>query len=443
MNIAIIGTGYVGLVTGACLADLGNNVVCIDSNIKKINKIKKSIMPFYEPGLKEIIARNLENSRLSFASRYSNTSSSELIFLCLDTPTGRSGKVNLGNLYKALGSLSKNLNHSTTIVMKSTVPLGTNRRVIHKLKKALVKHKKDIEVLICSNPEFLKEGSAINDFLRPERIVIGADSSKTFKLMRRLYKPLNRKTNKIIEMTIESAELTKYASNAFLATKISFINQIAKIAEVSNANIHEIRKGMGSDSRIGKDFLYAGLGYGGSCFPKDIKALIETEKKLNIDSTFFKEVNKINDSMVKNLEEKIKKFYADSSLRTKTIMIWGISFKPNTDDVRDSVAIKFAKSISKKFKRIYMYDPMVQSLPEALAETSNIHILKNQYTNIQECDALVICTEWKEFWDPDIKTISALKDSVIFDGRNILDAMNIESNGIKYYGIGVGRSLNN
>ena len=327
--------------------------------------------------------------------------------------------------------------------MKSTVPLGTNKRVIHKLKKALVKHQKDIEVLICSNPEFLKEGSAVNDFLRPERIVIGADSSKTFKLMRRLYKPLNRKTNKIIEMTIESAELTKYASNAFLATKISFINQIAKIAEVSNANIHEIRKGMGSDSRIGKDFLYAGLGYGGSCFPKDIKALIETEKKLNIDSTFFKEVNKINDSMVKNLEEKIKKFYVDSSLRTKTIMIWGISFKPNTDDVRDSVAIKFAKSISKKFKRIYMYDPMVQSLPEALAETSNIHILKNQYTNIQECDALVICTEWKEFWDPDMKTISALKDSVIFDGRNILDAMNIESNGIKYYGIGVGRSLNN
>ena len=442
MNIAIIGTGYVGLVTGACLADLGNNVVCIDSNIEKINNIKKSVMPFYEPGLKEIVSRNLKNSRLSFVSKYNYISSSELIFLCLDTPTGKSGKADLTNLYQALESLSKYLCKSATIVMKSTVPLGTNRKVIDKLTKTLVKNQKDIQISICSNPEFLKEGSAINDFLRPERIVIGADSSKTFELMHRLYKPLNRKTNKIIEMTIESAELTKYASNTFLATKISFINQIAKIAELSNANIHEIRRGMGSDSRIGKDFLYAGLGYGGSCFPKDIKALIETEKNLNLDSSFFREVNNINDSMIKNLEEKIKKFYKGSSLRDKTIMIWGISFKPNTDDVRDSVAIKFAKTISKKVKKIYMYDPMVKSLPKALAETSNIFFSNNQYSNIKECDALVICTEWKEFWDPDIKIISDLKDNVIFDGRNILDAVSLEISGIKYYGIGVGRSLN-
>jgi UDPglucose 6-dehydrogenase len=440
MNIAILGTGYVGLVTGACLADLGNNVLCIDSNTTKINGLKKSRMPFYEAGLEEIVSRNLKSSRLSFSSSYKNISSCELIFFCIDTPRGRNGKPDLSNLNQAIDTLALNLNISTTVVMKSTVPIGTNKKVIEKFKKSFTKYKKDIEISICSNPEFLKEGSAVTDFLRPERIVVGAESLKTFKLMRHLYKPLNRKANKIIEMSLESAELTKYASNAFLATKISFINQIAKLAEVSNANIHEIRRGIGSDSRIGKDFLYAGLGFGGSCFPKDISALIETEKQFGLDSSFFREVKKINHSMVKNLETKITKFYK-SSLKTKTILIWGLSFKPNTDDVRNSVAIKFVNSISRKVKKVYVYDPMVRNLPNDLMKNSNVVALDNQYQKISECHSLVICTEWKEFWDPDIEIISSLRDRVIFDGRNILDYEHIENQGIKYYGIGIGHKI--
>lgn len=441
MNITILGTGYVGLVSGACFAELGNNVSCIDTNQSKIKSLKKSIMPYYEAGLKEIISRNLKNSRLSFSSSYKKISSSELIFLCIDTPMSSSGKPDLANLNKAINTLGANLKSSVTLVMKSTVPLGTNRKIYRKLKKVLARNQRDIEIRICSNPEFLKEGSAVHDFLRPERIVIGADSLKTFKLMRSLYKPLNRKSNKIIEMSIESAELTKYASNAFLASKISFMNQIAKIAEGSHANIHEIRRGMGSDSRIGKGFLYAGLGYGGSCFPKDIRALIETEKQLNLDSSFFAAVEKINNFQFKELEQKIHRFYK-SKLKNKTFMLWGLSFKPNTNDIRNSVAIKLVKSISKKVKKIYTFDPMVRKLPIELSQFKNIFSVDNQYKKIDECDALIICTEWKEFWDPDINLISKLNDKLIFDGRNILDEQFLESQEIKYYGIGLGRNTN-
>lgn len=439
MNITILGTGYVGLVTGACLADLGNNIVCIDSNLKKINHLKNLKIPFYEPGLEEIILRNVKSSRLSFSSSYKKISSSELIFLCIDTPRGPNGKPNLSNLYSAIDDIGSNLTSSAIVVLKSTVPLGTNKKVLQRLEKILRNDEKNFTVEVCANPEFLKEGSAVTDFLRPERIVIGADSNDVFQIMRSLYKPLNRKSNKIIEMSVESAELTKYASNAFLATKISFINQIARIAEISEANIHDIRRGIGSDSRIGKDFLYAGLGYGGSCFPKDIKALIETGKSFGLDSSLLQAVERINSSMTRHLEKKVKNFYK-SSLKNKTIMVWGLSFKPNTDDTRDSVAIKFINNISTKVKCLYVFDPVVEKIPDSIQNKKNIFCLKHKYQKISQCDALIICTEWKEFWNPDIDFIAKLNDKVIFDGRNILDYELMESYGIKYFGIGVGRS---
>ena len=433
MKITIMGSGYVGLVTGACFADLGHKVTCIDTNKNKIAKLKKSTVPFFEPGLKEIVARNLKESRLSFTSSNKSISNSEILFLCMDTPRGKSGKPDLTNLNHAIDTIKLNITAPIIIVTKSTVPLGTNKKILNQL--SLVAKKKDFKIDICSNPEFLKEGSAVNDFMRPERIILGAESVNSFNTLRALYKPLNRKSNKIIEMSLESAELTKYAANAFLATKISFINQIAGLAESTGANIHEVRQGIGTDSRIGKDFLYAGLGYGGSCFPKDIKALIKMQEDFDIDATLLRAVEQINLNQVSIFLQKIKDFYT-TELQTKTLIVWGLSFKPNTDDVRDSVAVSCVKRLSKLVKKIYVYDPIVQNLPKELVNIKNISSLKSQYSKISQCNALIICTEWKQFWDPDIASLMKLKDSVIFDGRNILDADLLSDNGLKYIGIG-------
>ena len=439
MNISIIGTGYVGLVSGACLADLGNTVTCIDTNKTKIQNIKKLELPFYEPSLQEIVERNVQEGRLFFESNYTNISSSEIIFLCIDTPKGISGKPNLINFNKAIDSIIDNINTSVVIATKSTVPLGTNKEIIAKLREKL-KRSKDIAVEVCSNPEFLKEGSAVNDFLRPERIIVGAQSESVFDLMTTLYMPLNRKSNRLIKMSIESAEITKYAANAFLATKISFINQIAKISEKVGGNIHEIRHGIGSDSRIGKDFLYAGLGFGGSCFPKDIQALIEIEKSLDLDASLLEAVIKINHDQVNFFINKIIEIYR-GNLHTKSILVWGMSFKPNTDDIRESVAIDFLAKIQGKVKKVYVYDPVVKSLPEKLKKL-NIIKLESQYQHIEDCDALVLCTEWKQFWNPNLQLLDRLKDKFIFDGRNVLDADILEKNNFKYLGIGLNTSLN-
>ena len=434
MRITIMGTGYVGLVTGACFADLGHQVTCIDINKKKIAKLKKSTVPFFEPGLSEIIARNVKESRLSFTSSNKSISNSEILFLCIDTPRGKSGKPDLTNLNHAIDTVKLNIAAPIIIVTKSTVPLGTNKKILNQL--SLIAKSKDFKIDICSNPEFLKEGSAVNDFMRPERIILGAESKNSFKTLRALYKPLNRKSNKIIEMSIESAELTKYAANAFLATKISFVNQIARLSEASGANIHEIRHGIGADSRIGKDFLYAGLGYGGSCFPKDIKALIGMEEDSSIDSSLFSAVEKINNNQVPLFLKKIKNYYKKVSLKNKNFLIWGLSFKPNTDDTRDSVAINLIKEISKLANTVYIFDPMVKILPQDLKQAKNIVHINTQYEKINKCNALIICTEWKQFWDPDLQQLGMLQDRIIFDGRNILDAKLLNKNGFDYFGIG-------
>lgn len=437
MKITIIGSGYVGLVSGACFADLGNEVRCIDIDKNKIEKIKCFDLPFYEPSLSEVINKNVNENRLFFESDYKNISDSDILFLCIDTPKDKQGKPNLTNLDKAVSLIADNLKTSILIVTKSTVPIGTNKKILMKLQNKF-NDDSSISIDVCSNPEFLKEGSAVNDFFRPERIIVGASCNKVFSTMRRLYKPLNRKANHIIEMSIESAEITKYAANAFLATKISFINQIARVAEFSGANIHEIRHGIGSDSRIGKDFLYAGLGYGGSCFPKDIQALIEIEKSLQIDSSLLESVVKINSNQLDFFINKIKKTF-DQDLHSKSLLVWGMSFKPNTDDIRESVGIKFLEKISDQVEKVYVYDPVVKALPEHLNNVKIIS-LSNQYDCIENCHALVICTEWKQFWDPDIDSLALLQDKIIFDGRNILDVEILEKNEFKYFGIGINQS---
>jgi|TARA_B110000003_G_C16593018_1_gene512573 UDPglucose 6-dehydrogenase len=434
MNITIIGTGYVGLVSGACFADLGNKVTCIDTDKKKISNIQKLKIPFYEPGLEEIISRNLKNSRLNLSTSYKNISSSDLIFICIDTPRALNGKPDLTNLNSSISSIMENLNKSTTIVMKSTVPIGTNKKISKKLLQKFTPQ--GISISICSNPEFLKEGSAVNDFFRPDRIVIGADCNKAFNLLQTVYKPLCRKSKKIIRMKVESAELTKYASNAFLASKISFINGIALLAEEVGADIHEIRHGMGSDARIGKDFLYAGIGYGGSCFPKDVKALIHTKKKFNIDSSLLSAVEKINKNQTKFFSNKLTKVYKND-LKEKNLLIWGLSFKPNTDDTRDSVAIEIIEMLSTKANRIFVYDPIVKNIPKKLLIHKNISFVKNQYSNISSSHALVILTEWKQFWDPDLEQLKKLLDMQVFDGRNILSSKNLIKNGFTYHGVGI------
>ena len=434
MNITIIGTGYVGLVSGACFADLGNQVTCIDIDKKKIKNIKNLSIPFYEPGLKEIISRNILEARIHFTDSYQDISSSDVIFLCIDTPQGLNGRPNLSNFNSAINSIMENLNQSLVIVTKSTVPIGTNAKLHTRINKNL--KTRDIKVSICSNPEFLKEGSAVNDFLRPDRIVLGAKDKNAFALLKTLYKPLNRKSNKIIEMTIESAELTKYASNAFLASKISFMNGIAQLAESVGANIHEIRHGMGADPRIGKDFLYAGIGYGGSCFPKDIKALIETKKSLEINSSLLKAVEKINKDQIKFFSNKLTQVFK-KNIGKKNLLIWGLSFKPNTDDIRDSVAVEVINQLARKVNKIYIYDPLVKKLPAKLEALENISMIKKQYSNVNAMHALVILTEWKQFWDPDLSKLSGLKDMEIFDGRNILDAKILDKKGFNYHGVGI------
>tara|TARA_A100001015_G_scaffold317295_1_gene433892 strand:- start:607 stop:1914 length:1308 start_codon:yes stop_codon:yes gene_type:complete len=434
MNITIIGTGYVGLVTGACFADLGNHVRCIDIDKKKLRSIKNLSLPFYEPGLKEIISRNIKESRIQFTHSYSDISASDLIFLCIDTPQGRNGRSDLTNLNSCIDLIVKNLNQSMVIVTKSTVPIGTNAKLLNRLNRDL--KKKRVKVSMCANPEFLKEGSAVNDFLRPDRIILGSEDQTVLDLLKALYKPLNRKSNKIIEMTIESAELTKYASNAFLASKISFMNNMAHLAEEVGANIHEIRHGMGADPRIGKDFLYAGIGYGGSCFPKDIKSLIETEKSFDIDTSFLSAVEKINKDQIRFFVKKLIQVFK-KNIGKKNLLIWGLSFKPNTDDIRDSVAIEVISELAKKVEKIYIYDPLVKRLPKKLQSFKNIFINNKQYSNINSSHALVILTEWKQFWDPDLKKLAGLKDKQIFDGRNILDSKSLRDMGFNYHGVGI------
>jgi UDPglucose 6-dehydrogenase len=433
LKISIIGSGYVGLVTGSCLAEIGHSVTCLDINKKRVANLKKGILPIYEPQLENLVAKNIKNKNLNFTDTYASITEHAIFFICVDTPNNNQNKPNLKNLFSVISSLGDIIKEDAIVVLKSTVPLGTNQEVYKRLIKKI--DNKKLKITVVSNPEFLREGSAVNDFMKPERIIIGTDSFKARKILQSIYKPLCRKSDKIIFMSTNSAELTKYSANAFLATKISFVNEIAAIAELVGADMHEVRKGIGSDSRIGKDFLYAGLGYGGSCFPKDLKALSYFQKVNGLHSSIISATQERNNHNVSSFVEKIN--FSFKEPKTSSLLIWGSSFKPDTDDIRESLAIKVINSLSDKFKNIYVYDPeAAKNTKEFFHDVNNVVFIKNKYNQISNCSGLVICTEWKEFWNPDYKKLSLLKERIILDGRNILNRKDVEKNNLIYKGIG-------
>lgn len=432
MKIAVIGSGYVGLVTGACLAEAGHQINCIDSDKTKVSKLQNSLVPFYEPGLKSIVSNEQKNKRLNFFSSYKNSIKDiDVIFLCVGTPPMKNGNPNLKFLKQSLEAIAQNITKDVIIFIKSTVPVGTNKFAKSFYEKVSNNH---LKATFASNPEFLKEGDAINDFKIPERIIIGTDSQNVQIVSKRIYKKFLNKKSTLQFVSIESAELIKYASNAFLATKISFINEIAKLSDAVGADIHEIQAGMGSDSRIGNKFLNAGLGFGGSCFPKDLDGLMLNFKNSNVNTRIAPAVKKVNSDQIKYFVKKIK---LGINVNDSTFLFWGLSFKPETDDIRESVSIKLIEEIAKNAKMIYAYDPVcMKNTKKYLSNFKNIKLIDHQYQNIKKCDALILATEWDQFINPNLDQLNKLKSKKIFDGRNCLDANHLKSMDFHYVGIG-------
>lgn len=429
MKITIIGTGYVGLVTGVCLSDLGNDVICVDIDEKKIKKLKQGISPIYEPGLEELLLKNVNENRLSFTSSIKEgIEKSEVIYIAVGTPEQENGEADLRAVWEVAKNIGKYINSYKIIINKSTVPVGSGDTVNKIISKNL---KKKIKYDVVSNPEFLREGSAISDFLNPDRIVIGSNHHAPAKIIQRLYEPLKAP---IIITDLKSAEIIKYASNAFLATKISFINDIANFSQIVNANINDIALGMGMDMRIGEKFLNAGIGYGGSCFPKDTIALVKTGKQHKYDFKIIQSAIEINN------HQKIKFFnlinnYYKNNLNNKSFAIWGLAFKPNTDDMREAPSIDIIKSLLKHKVSIKAFDPVAKE--EAIKIFPDIIFSDTPFEAVKGCDALIILTEWNEFRQIDIaKLKSLLAHPVIFDGRNVYDPQIMKENKINYISIG-------
>ncbi len=431
MKICVIGTGYVGLVTGVCLADSGNNVICADIDEKKIQELNKGKSVIYEPGLEEIMLRNCREKRLEFSSdiKYA-VQKSKIIFIAVGTPQDTDGSADLTHVLKAATDIAKAMNGYKIIVTKSTVPVGTGNKIIRIIKK-YTKHNFDY----VSNPEFLKEGTAIDDFTKPDRIVLGGESKRALEIMKELYAPFVRTGKPILTMDILSAEMTKYAANVFLATRISSINEIANLCEKVKANIDAVRIGMGTDSRIGMHFLFPGLGYGGSCFPKDVKAMIKIGRQHNLKLQIFEAVDLLNSKQWKNITNKIKLHYKNN-IRNKTFAVWGLSFKPRTDDVRESPAIKIIDFLLKAGAKIRAFDPVAMKEAQKILGQRVLYA-ENQYEALKGADALIIATEWNEFRRPDfVKIKNLLNKPVIFDGRNIYEVDKMQEMGFRYYSIG-------
>lgn len=435
MNISVIGVGYVGLVSAACLASMGNHVTCIDKNNRLTRNLSRAKIHFFEPSLQELVDSNSSSGNLRFSVSYRKIAHSECIFVCVNTPADLQGKPNLTNFDQSIDSILRHAKDGALICIKSTVPLGTHCRIQKKINLLLKEEGKSLYV--CSNPEFLKEGSAVQDFLRPDRIIIGTNDEEVKKITTILYRPLNQKRKKMIFMSPESAELTKYAANAYLATRISFINEISALSESVNADINEIRYGMGSDQRIGNEFLYAGIGFGGSCFPKDLQALISFQKDALLEPGICEAAFHSNKMQVLRFAKKIKKAYG-SSAKNKKIAIWGLSFKPNTDDIRESPAIKLVRELSPHFSALHLYDPIALSnAKNDLRDISNLRYFKDKYTATNHTHGLVLCTEWKEFWNPDFPSMQLMKENRIFDGRNAMNKSSVVDAGYVYNGIGI------
>ena len=431
MNIAVIGTGYVGLVTGTCLAETGNSVICVDIDAEKVKKMKQGIVPIYEPHLDIIFKRNLSQGRLKFTTKLEEAvADASIIFLALPTPADEDGSADLSYVLGVAEELGKLINDYKVIVDKSTVPVGTAEKV----RKAVSKNaKNDFDVV--SNPEFLREGYAVDDFMKPDRVVIGTSSERAKKIIEELYKPFVRQGNPIIFMDEKSAELTKYAANAFLATKISFMNEIANLCEIMGADVDMVRSGIGADNRIGKRFLFAGIGYGGSCFPKDIEALAKASHENNYDFQILKAVMAVNEKQKKVLIIKIKEYF-HNNLVGKKIAVWGLAFKPDTDDIREAPSLTIIGELLKEKAEITAFDPeATDNVRKKIGE--KISYAKNQYDALEGTEALVIATEWSVFRTPDFEKMSKLmKSKVIFDGRNLYDIYQMEKLGFYYNSMG-------
>jgi UDPglucose 6-dehydrogenase len=436
MKIAVVGTGYVGLVTGTCFAETGVNVTCVDVDNEKVMQLKNGDVPIYEPGLEVMIRRNVEKSRLHFTTSIKEgIEGAEAIFIAVGTPPGEDGSADLYNVKTVAKEIGRSVTDYIVVVTKSTVPVGTSEVIKKVIQKELDIRKIKVPFDMASNPEFLKEGSAVEDFLKPERIVIGTGTERAGEIMKKLYMPFLLNNHPILFMDIASAEITKYAANAMLATRISFINEIANLCDILGADVNQVRKGIGSDSRIGSKFIYPGAGYGGSCFPKDVKALIKTAKDHGYELNVVSAVEKANEFQKTVLFGKIKKHF-NNSFKNKVFCIWGLSFKPQTDDIREASAIILIDLLLKEGAVIKVYDPAAMSETKKLFG-SRIAYARDMYDAVIDADAMALMTEWPEFRIPDFEKIAGLmKGNVVFDGRNIYDPAEIKKAGFLYYGIG-------
>lgn len=435
MNIAVVGTGYVGLVSGTCFADTGNNVICVDIDENKVEKLNNGEVPIYEPGLKPLFDRSIREGRLKFTTDLADAvNQCEIIFLCLPTPPGADGQADLTAVLSVASHLGELITEYKVIVNKSTVPVGTADKVKERIAK-----KTDIEFDVVSNPEFLKEGAAVNDFRKPERVVVGTRSEKAAQIMRKLYEPYLKSDNPVIIMDERSSELTKYAANAMLATKITFMNEIANICERVGANVDNIRRGIGTDSRIGKRFLFAGIGYGGSCFPKDVQAIHHTSVELGYDFKILDSVMKVNDSQKVSLMSKITNHFGED-LTGLRFGVWGLAFKPETDDVRESPALYLLDAMVAKGAKLVAYDPEALDTFQIAASkrvNANTDYVSNPKEALKDIDALVICTEWQEFRVPDLDRFNKyMSPAVIFDGRNLFSLEGVKNAELTYYSVG-------
>lgn len=436
MKIAIVGTGYVGLVTGTCFAEMGTEVFCVDVNTEKIENLKKGIIPIYEPGLEDMVHRNQQAGRLHFTTDLTECLDEvEVLFSAVGTPPDEDGSADLKYVLEVARTVGRNMKKHILVVTKSTVPVGTAKKVRRAIQEELDKRGVKIEFDVASNPEFLKEGAAISDFMSPDRVVVGVESERAEELMTRLYRPFLLNNFRVIFMDVPSAEMTKYAANAMLATRISFMNDIANLCEIIGADVNMVRKGIGSDNRIGNRFLYAGIGYGGSCFPKDVKALINTAKQNNYPMRILQAVEEVNDEQKSLLFHKLEKHF-NGDLKGKRIAIWGLAFKPETDDMREAPSLVLIEKLLAAGCEVYAYDPVaVEESKRRIGDA--IHYAKDIYDAVVDADALMLVTEWKEFRMPSWSAIKKLMATpLVLDGRNIYDIKEMEENGFVYHCIG-------
>ena len=437
MNIAIVGTGYVGLVSGACFAETGATVTCVDVDENKIEALKKGIIPIYESGLDELVVKNVRAGRLKFSTCLPDIiNEQEIVFTAVGTPPDEDGSADLKYVLQVAKTIGENLNRYLVVVTKSTVPVGTSRKVYTAIKKELDKRGVDVQFDVASNPEFLKEGNAIKDFMSPDRVVIGVESERAKKILTKLYKPFLINNFRVIFMDIPSAEMTKYAANSMLATRISFMNDIANLCELVGADVNKVRAGIGSDTRIGRKFLYAGCGYGGSCFPKDVKALIKTADDNGYSLEVLKAVERVNERQKGVMFEKLKRSFNGESLAGKKIALWGLAFKPETDDMRESTALVVMKKLLDEGCIVTAYDPEAMKECKRIMGDSIIYC-NDMYEAVNGADALLLLTEWKEFRLPDWEAIGrSMNRKLVLDGRNIYDKEDLNEHGFEYHCIG-------